>query len=91
MRQYVDFAGLKILMTDEAEAHLRNSHPQDVTYIDLVGDVLGKPDLVLPDPRPNVVRYYGRVDSSGKLLRVVVKRLPEVAYIVTVFSTYRAR
>ena len=90
MREFVDFNGVKVVLSDDAIEHILDRHPEMGDYLELIGAVLANPVAVTDDPRPNRSRLYGLAPGrQDKYLRIAVKYLPDEAYVTTAFFTYR--
>lgn len=80
-------------MTDEYIRKTLIRHPEviEVGIEEIITLTLESPEAVTPS-RPNVFRYYRMFRSTtygDKYARVVVKILPDEAFIISVFLTDR--
>jgi len=95
MVQYIDHTGSVIVLTNEATAHILTRHREMAGEMHKIASVLLEPDRVLPDSRfAGTYRYYRAFDSMAmgrKFICVVVKKLPNEAFVKTAFLTGRIR
>ena len=85
-----------IRLPDERWQHICINHPEMTTMLRNVCGTLKQPDATtMPDDDPDTVRSYykwftGTV-AGDKWVRVVVKYLPDDAFVLTAFLTNRVK
>ncbi len=90
MRIITDCFGTRIRLTDERLAHILE-HPEMVGMEVEIERVLERPALVRVSKTDRAVRlfyeYYVETTVDGKWLCVVVKYVPDDAFVVTAYLT----
>ena len=90
MREYRDYQGLRIRLTDERFEHIRY-HPEMVSMERHIADTLSRPERVvesLSDAEARLYyRFYVGTRVGDKYLCVVVKVQAEDAFVVTAYMT----
>jgi hypothetical protein len=85
-----DYQGRSIRLTMERRRHILE-HPEMLSLEPAIGRTLAHPDCViqsLSDPAASLYhRYYQSTPVGGKHLCVVVKVLPDDAFVVTAYLT----
>lgn len=90
MRLLRDFQGLSIRLTDERLAHILE-HPEMAGQEGAIEETLVEPESVIESPSDPEARLYYRfylgTRVGDKHLCVVVKVLPEDAFVLTAYFT----
>lgn len=90
MDDLTDYQNLSIRLTDERLAHIRD-HPEMVELILEIRNVLQIPKVIRQsntDPQVHLYyRYYEQTLVGAKWLCVVVKVMPDDAFIITAYLT----
>ena len=94
MREFVDYEGRRIRLTDERHAHILE-HPEmagmDVRIAETLGHPLEVVESLSDSDARLYYRYYVGTRIGGKYLSVVVKILPADAFVVTAYLTDRVK
>ena len=85
-----------IRLPDERWQHICITHPEMTTMLRNVCGTLKQPDeITIPDDDPDTVRSYYKWFTGtvvgDKWVRVVVKYLPDDAFVLTAFVTSRVK
>lgn len=90
MKILTDYLGKKVRLTDERLAHIKE-HPEMAGMETALEETLLNPKLVirsLADPEAQLnYRYYFATAVGDKWLCVVVKYLPDDAFVLTAYLT----
>lgn len=91
MEQFEDVSQRSIVLTEDRQRHIQSDHPEMSRQMDKIRETLKRPDdIVRSRTDPEVELFYRRYDDtpvSEKSLCVVVKVLPERAFIITAYFT----
>ena len=94
MREYRDYQGLHIRLTDERLAHILD-HPEMVDLAGRIADTLSSPEQVvesLSDVEARLYyRFYVGTRVGNKYLCVVVKVQSADAFVVTAYLTDKVK
>ena len=94
MREYRDYLGLRIRLTDERFAHILD-HPEMVDMEGRIAETLSSPEQVvesLSDAEARLYyRFYVGTRVGDKYLCVVVKVQSADAFIVTAYLTDKVK
>lgn len=87
---FTDYAGRTVRLTDERRAHLL-SHPEMVLLEPALGAAIASPEVVVRSRTDDTVLLYYRGavthEFGAKWLCVVIKHLPEDAFVITAYLT----
>ena len=87
---FTDYAGRTIRLTDERRAHLLE-HPEMIELEPMLSQAIALPDVVIRSRTDDTVQLYYRdaaTEAFGdKLLCVVIKHLPDDAFVITAYLT----
>ncbi len=90
MKEYADFEGKRVRLTDERLAHILE-HPEMVGMEPAIGETLSRPERVLESLSDSEARLYYRfyvgTRVGDKYLCVVVKVQAEDAFVITAYLT----
>lgn len=85
-----DYAGRTVRLTAERRAHLLE-HPEMSELEPILPEAIASPDVVVRSRTDDTVLLYYRqtvtVAFGDKLLCVVIKHLPEDAFVITAYLT----
>ena len=94
MREFIDYEGRRIRLTEERLAHILE-HPEMVNMEARIGDTLARPLQVvesLSDSEARLYyRYYVGTRVGDKYLSVVVKLRAADAFVVTAYMTDKVK
>jgi len=90
MKEYSDFEGKRVRLTDERLAHILE-HPEMVGMEPTIGETLSRPERVVESLSDSEARLYFRfyvgTRVGDKFLCVVVKVQEEDAFVITAYLT----
>lgn len=90
MTLFTDYAGRAVRLTDERRAHLLQ-HPEMADLEPLLPHAIASPDVVVRSSTDDTVLLYYRQAATAtfgdKLLCVVIKHLPDDAFVITAYLT----
>lgn len=87
---FTDYAGRAVRLTDERRAHLLQ-HPEMAELEPILPEAIATPDVVVRSSTDDTVLLYYRqavtASFGDNLLCVVIKHLPEDAFVITAYLT----
>jgi hypothetical protein len=89
VKRFVDFAGMRILLSTDSERHIVESHPE--IRIDELRRALGDPDEVRRSTHRNTTVLYYRIKAARRYTCVVVKVCSDGNFIASAMTTTKPK